>query len=209
VTSDALRKPWSDLGRQRESAVFAMWLFLGTEVLFFGGLFAGYAIYRFLHPAAFLAAGRETNIWFGSINTFVLLTSSFVMAAGALAAREGLFNFARVCFPLTAALGTLFLILKGFEYRDDIDKHLVPGPDFPLPEVGASIFWTFYWVMTLIHATHLLIGIGAVLRLQVASKEDPQWLQDSPSAEVTALYWHFVDAIWVVLFPLLYLAGRS
>jgi cytochrome c oxidase subunit 3 len=78
-----------------------------------------------------------------------------------------------------------------------------------LPEVGASIFWTFYWVMTLIHATHLLIGIGAVLRLQVASKEDPQWLQDSPSAEVTALYWHFVDAIWVVLFPLLYLAGRS
>jgi cytochrome c oxidase subunit 3 len=131
------------------------------------------------------------------------------MAAGALSAREGLFNFARLCFPVTVALGILFLILKGFEYRDDIGKHLVPGPGFPLPEPGAQIFWTFYWVMTLIHGTHLVIGIAAVLRLQIASKEDPQWLQDSSSAEVTALYWHFVDAIWVVLFPLLYLAGRS
>ena len=186
-----------------------MWLFLGTEVLFFGAMFAGYSVYRFLHPAAFLAAGRETNIYFGSINTFVLLTSSFVMAAGTLAAREGLFRFARICFPVTAGLGTLFLILKGFEYSDDLDKHLVPGPGFPLPQSGAEIFWTFYWIMTLIHAAHLLIGIGAVPRLQIASREDPEWLKDSPSAEVTALYWHFVDVIWVVLFPLLYLPGRS
>lgn len=209
MNSTALREPWSDLGRQRDSAVFGMWLFLGTEVLFFGGMFAGYSVYRFLHPDAFLAAGRETNIWFGSINTFILLASSFVMAVGALAAREGLFRVARVCFPVTAALGMLFLILKGFEYKDDLDKHLFPGPLFPLHETGAEIFWTFYWVMTLIHATHLLIGIGAVLRLQIASRGDPEWLTDSPSAEVTALYWHFVDAIWVVLFPLLYLPGRS
>ena len=209
MTSEALRDPWTSLERQRESAVFGMWLFLGTEVLFFGAMFAGYSVYRFLHPAAFLAAGRETNIYFGSINTFVLLTSSFVMAAGTLAAREGLFRFARICFPVTAGLGTLFLILKGFEYSDDLDKHLVPGPGFPLPQSGAEIFWTFYWIMTLIHAAHLLIGIGAVLRLQIASREDPEWLKDSPSAEVTALYWHFVDVIWVVLFPLLYLPGRS
>ena len=209
MTSDALRDPWTSLERQRESAVFGMWLFLGTEVLFFGATFAGYSVYRFLHPAALLAAARATNIYFGSINTFVLLTSSFVMAAGTLAAREGLFRFARICFPVTAGLGTLFLILKGFEYSDDLDKHLVPGPGFPLPQSGAEIFWTFYWIMTLIHAAHLLIGIGAVLRLQIASREDPEWLKDSPSAEVTALYWHFVDVIWVVLFPLLYLPGRS
>ncbi len=209
MNSTALREPWSDLDRQRDSAVFGMWLFLGTEVLFFGGMFAGYSVYRFLYPAAFLAAGRETNIWFGSINTFILLVSSFVMAVGALGAREGLFRFARICFVVTAALGMLFLILKGFEYKDDLDKHLFPGPLFPLPETGAAIFWTFYWVMTLIHATHLMIGIGAVLRLHIASRGDPEWLTDSPSAEVTALYWHFVDAIWVVLFPLLYLPGRS
>ena len=209
MTSDALRDPWTSLERQRESAVFGMWLFLGTEVLFFGAIFAGYSVYRFLHPAAFLSAARATNIYFGSINTFLLLTSSFVMAAGTLAAREGLFRFARICFPVTAALGTLFLILKGFEYSDDLDKHLVPGPGFPLPQSGAEIFWTFYWIMTLIHAVHLLIGIAAVLRLEIASREDPEWLKDSPSAEVTALYWHFVDVIWVVLFPLLYLPGRS
>jgi len=209
MNSDALRDPWTSLERQRESAIFGMWLFLGTEVLFFGAMFAGYSVYRFLHPAAFLAAGRETNIYFGSINNFVLLTSSFAMAAGTLAAREGLSRFARICFPVTAALGTLFLILKVFEYKDDLKKHLVPGPGFPLPQSGAEIFWTFYWIMTLIHAAHLLIGVGAVLRLQMASREDPEWLKDSPSAEVTALYWHFVDVIWVVLFPLLYLPGRS
>jgi cytochrome c oxidase subunit 3 len=209
MSSDALREPWSDLERQRESATFAMWLFLGTEILFFGGLFAGYSVYRFLHPAAFLAGGHETNIYFGSINTFLLLTSSFVMAAGAIAAREGLYRFARVCFPVTAVLGMVFLILKGFEYNDDLEKHLFPGPGFPLPETGASIFWAFYWVMTFVHAVHVTFGVGAIIRLQIASRDDPEWLRDSPSAEVTALYWHFVDAIWVVLFALLYLAGRS
>lgn len=209
MTSDALREPWTDLGRQRESAVFAIWLFLGTEVLFFGGMFAGYSVYRFLHPAAFLAAGHETNIYYGSINTFILLVSSFVMAAGELAARAGFFRFARICFPVTAVLGIMFLILKGFEYNDDLEKHFFPGPGFPLPETGAAIFWAFYWVMTLIHAIHLTIGVGAVIRLQIASRDDPQWLKDNPAAEVTALYWHFVDAIWVVLFPLFYLAGRS
>ena len=209
MSSDALREPWTNLGAQRESALFGMWLFLATEALFFGAAFAGYAVYRFLYGADFLAAGRETNIWFGSINTFVLVTSSFVMAAGVLAAREGLIRFARSCFPLTAALGILFLILKGFEYHDDLGKHLMPGPGFALPQTGAALFWTFYWVMTLIHAVHLTIGIGAVLRLQIASRNDPEWLRDSPSAEATALYWHFVDAIWVVLFPLLYLPGRS
>jgi cytochrome c oxidase subunit III len=209
MTTDALREPWTDIGRQREAAVFAIWLFLGTEVLFFGAMLAGYSVYRFLHPESFLAAGHETNIYYGSVNTFILILSSFVMAAGELGARHGFFRFARICFPVTAVLGMTFLILKGFEYNDDLEKHLFPGPGFPLPETGAAVFWGFYWVMTLIHAIHLTIGIGAVIRLQIVSRDDPQWLKDSPSAEVTALYWHFVDGIWVILFPIFYLAGRS
>jgi cytochrome c oxidase subunit III len=166
-------------------------------------------VYRYMHPGAFLAAGVETNIYYGSINTFLLLVSSFFMAAGELAAREGLVRFARICFPLTAVLGMMFLTLKGFEYNDDLEKHLFPGPSFPLPETGASIFWAFYWIMTFVHAVHVTIGVGAVIRLQIASRDDPEWLRDSPSAEVTALYWHFVDAVWVLLFALLYLPGRS
>lgn len=209
MTSDALREPWTDIGRQRESAVFAIWLFLGTEILFFGGMFTGYAAYRFLYPEAFQAAGHETNIYYGSVNTLILLVSSFFMAVGDLAAREGLFRVARICFPATAILGMMFLILKGFEYNDDLEKHLFPGPGFPLPEAGAAIFWAFYWVMTFVHAVHLTIGIGAVIRLQLASRHDPDWLKNSPAPEVTALYWHFVDVIWVILFPLFYLAGRS
>lgn len=209
MTSEALREPWSDLGRQRDSAVFGMWLFIGTEVLFFGGLFAGYAVYRFLHTAGFLAAGNETNIYYGSANTAILLVSSFVMSMGARSARAGLYDFARICFPVTAALGMAFLILKGFEYNDDLEKSLFPGPGFPLPESGAVIFWAFYWVATLIHAVHLSIGIGAVLRLQLLSRGHPQWLTDNPSAEVTSLYWHFVDCVWVLLYALIYLPGRS
>jgi cytochrome c oxidase subunit 3 len=209
MPGQALREPWSDLDRQRESSVFAIWLFLGTEVLFFGGMFAGYSVYRYLHPEEFLAAGHETNIYYGSVNTFILLVSSFFMAAGEKAARAGLARFARICFPITAMLGMMFLILKGFEYNDDLEKHFFPGPGFPLPETGAEIFWAFYWVMTLIHAIHVTIGVGAVIRLQLASRDDPDWLRDSPSVEVTTLYWHFVDAVWVVLFALLYLPGRS
>jgi len=209
MTSEALREPWTDLGRQRESAVFAMWLFIGTEILFFGGILAGYSVYRYLHTPAFLAAGAETNIYYGSANTAILLISSFVMSVGARAAREGLFRFARICFTMTAVLGMMFLTLKGFEYNDDLEKNLFPGPGFPLPEAGASLFWAFYWVATLIHAIHLTIGVGAVLRLQILSRHHPQWLIDSPSAEVTSLYWHFVDCIWVLLYALIYLPGRS
>jgi len=206
--SVALREPWSDLGRQEESAVLGIWLFLGTEVLFFGGLFAGYAVYRMLYTAGFLDGARQTEIVFGSANTAILLTSSFAMALGVRAARAGIARFARACFYVTAALGAVFLVLKGFEYRDDIAKHLVPGPGFAIAQRGAEIFWTLYWLMTLIHAVHVLIGIGAVLRLPIAGR-DRDWLTRSPAVEVTGLYWHFVDAIWVILFPLLYLGGRA
>ena len=208
MTQAALREPWTDIGRQREAAAFGIWLFIATEILFFAGVLAAYAVYRTLHSAEFIAGARETEIAYGAINTAVLLTSSFFMAIGAKAARVGMTAAAANCFLITAALGTLFLILKGFEYRDDIAKDLVPGASFALGSGGAEIFWSFYWVATLIHALHLLIGIGLVVRLYVA-RHSAVWLRESAAAEVTALYWHFVDVVWVVLFPLLYLAGRT
>jgi cytochrome c oxidase subunit III len=203
-----LHEPWPSLVRQREAAQFGMWLFLATEVLFFGGLFGGYAVYRHLHPEGFLAGARATEIVYGGINTAVLLASSFTMAVGARAARAGIPVLARSCFVLTAVLGAAFLVLKGFEYAGDISRHLIPGRGFALAAPGADIFWTFYWLMTGVHAFHLVIGIGAVLWLLTQSR-DPAWLHESAASELTALYWHFVDAVWVFLFPLLYLGGRA
>ena len=203
-----LREPWMDIERQREAATFAMWLFIATEILFFGGVFTAYGVYRTLHSAEFLAGARETTIAYGAVNTAVLLTSSFFMAIGAKAARAGMAAVAGNSFLMTAGLGVLFLIVKGFEYRDDIARHLVPDPSFALQGDGAEIFWTFYWVTTLIHALHLLIGIGAVLRLYTR-RHSETWLKESAAPEVTGLYWHFVDIVWIFLFPLLYLASRT
>jgi cytochrome c oxidase subunit 3 len=207
VTTEALREPWHSLKRRREASLFGMWVFLATEVLFFGGLFAAYAVYRNAGNG-FVAGARETNIAYGTAETFVLLTSSFAMAVGSRAASET-FKLARWCFFATALLGLTFLVLKGFDYREDLAKHLFPGPGFPLAGDGAEHFWTMYWVMTLLHTVHLIIGIALVLRLAFVPSREAYWLRQSAAAEATALYWHFVDAVWVVLFPLLYLAGRA
>jgi cytochrome c oxidase subunit 3 len=186
-----------------------MWLFLGSEVLLFSGLFAGYGVYRDLYPAGFVAGARETDILIGTLNTAILMTSSFTIAVAVRAARAGMGKAARRFLIATLALGMLFLVCKGVEYSADIAKHLVPGPSFPIAQTGAQIFFSYYWVMTGIHAMHVTAGLGGVLRLIVASRRDAAWLSGSASEEATALYWHLVDVIWIVLYPLLYLAGRA
>jgi cytochrome c oxidase subunit III len=103
----------------------------------------------------------------------------------------------------------LFLILKGFEYHEDIEKDLLPGPNFALPQQGAGLFFAFYWIMTGIHAIHVSGGLAALGRLLIVSRGNPAWLSGSGSEEATALYWHLVDVIWIILYPLLYLAGRN
>jgi cytochrome c oxidase subunit III len=204
-----LRPPWSNLHRQHQAVLLGMWMFLGSEVLLFAGLFAGYTVYRGLYTTGFLAAGRETNIVFGTANTAIMLTSSFFIAVAGRAARAGRRDLAYRLLIVTLALGALFLILKGFEYRDDIEKHLVPGPGFALPQRGAMLFFSFYWIMTGIHALHVTGGLVAVSRLVIRAARDRQWLSGSIAEEATALYWHLVDVIWIILYPLLYLAGRA
>jgi cytochrome c oxidase subunit 3 len=204
-----LKPPFETLERQHQAASFGMWVFLASEILLFSGLFAGYSVYRGLYTQGFLAAGRETDIVFGTVNTAILMTSSLTIAVSGRAARAGLGRLAWYLLITTIALGLLFLLLKGFEYRDDIEKHLVPGRTFPLVQAGAQLFFSYYWVMTGIHAVHVSGGLIAVGRLVVASRRDVNWLAGSGSEEATALYWHLVDVIWIVLYPLLYLTGRA
>ena len=206
--TSALREPWPDLTRQREAVTFGVWAFLASEVLFFGGLFLGYTVYRNLYPEAFLTAARETDIFYGTLNTAILLTSSLTMAVAERGAQGGFRRMALWCLAATALLGVAFLISKGFEYHDDIAKGLIPGPNFPLHPAQTQIFWAFYWVMTGVHAIHLTIGVGIVTTVMVLL-----WLRntlpESPTFEGVALYWHLVDVIWVILLPLLYLVGRT
>ncbi|HEX3809541.1 MAG TPA: cytochrome c oxidase subunit 3 [Rhizomicrobium sp.] len=208
--SDAfLRPPFENLQRQHQAVAFGMWIFLVSEVLLFAGLFAGYTVYRDLYPQGFLAAGRQTDIVFGTVNTAILMTSSLTMAVAGRASRAGFGQMARRLLIATFTLGALFLVLKGLEYREDIQRHLVPGAGFALAQRGAQIFFSYYWIMTGVHAVHVTAGLIAVMRLIVVSRRNVGWLAGSASEDATALYWHLVDVIWIVLYPLLYLVGRA
>lgn len=213
-----LREPWDglDLGpepafaRQRHAATLGIWIFLASEVLFFGAVFLTYAVARLANPEAFAAAGRETNIVYGTLNTAILLTSSLTMAVAAQGAEKGLFRRMTLwCLTVTAALGLAFLVVKGFEYREDIEKGLVPGAHFVLKQGASQLFFALYWLLTPIHALHLTIGIVAVSRLIWLGWRDDAFLAENPQVEVTALYWHLVDIVWIFAYPVFYLPGRD
>lgn len=201
-----LNVPWHSPARQQVAVQFGTWAFLATETLFFGAIFLVYTVARLRHPAGFVAGAREAEVMFGTVNTVILITSSFTMAVAERAVRERLAGLARAMTAVTILLGLTFLVVKGFEYKSDIDKHLIPGPGFPLRELGASQFWAFYWIATVVHAIHLTIGLFIVGRLLVIRVRHlpERWI----AAEGTALYWHLVDVVWVFLYPLIYLAGR-
>jgi cytochrome c oxidase subunit 3 len=203
-----LQEPWSNLRLQREGVGLGMWIFLASEVLFFGGLFLTYAVYRSFNAEAFRIAGAHTEVIYGSINTVILLTSSLSMSVALRAATARLRALTLICLGVTAALGLAFLVCKGIEYHDDLAKQLVPGPGFPLSPPATQIFWGLYWIMTGIHAIHLSAGILIVVAVFTLFERRVIPVQGS-TMEGLAIYWHFVDSIWLVLYPLLYLAGRS
>jgi cytochrome c oxidase subunit 3 len=207
-TAGALQHPWPNLRLQREGVGLGMWLFLASEVLFFGALFVGFAVYRSFNEDAFRIAGAHTEIVYGSINTALLLTPSLTMTVALRAATTNMRDLTLVCLAVTAALGVAFLICKGLEYREDLKEHLFPGPHFPLSPPATQMFWGFYWIMTAIHAVHLTGGIAVVTVVFVLFKRRIIPVQGS-TMEGVAIYWHFVDSVWLVLYPLIYLAGRS
>jgi cytochrome c oxidase subunit III len=205
--AEILREPWPDVERQRYGAALGIWVFLVTELLFFGVLFLAYAVNRSLHPEAFRIASHETNLVYGTINTLILLTSSLTMTVAERAAMANVRRLSVIFLVMTAALGTGFLVVKGFEYSDDLSKGLLPGVGFPLHPASTQLFWGLYWVMTMIHAIHLTVGVGVVSLLALCIGRRIVPLR-TPASEVISLYWHLIDVIWVTLFALLYLPGR-
>ncbi len=200
-------EPWETPEEEQEAATFGMWIFLATEVLFFGGMFLCYGVYRTLNPEGFLAGARETELAIGTFNTVVLLTSSFTMIMAVKASPLGSRRLVWRCLALTAALGVVFMAAKGYEYYLDFEKHVWPGPNFSIHVRGAAMFFALYWVMTGIHAIHLTIGILIVGRLAWLMRGKTPLLL--PDLITIGLYWHFVDTVWMFLYPLLYLPGRA
>ncbi|MGH6991872.1 MAG: cytochrome c oxidase subunit 3 [Caulobacteraceae bacterium] len=202
-----LRKPWSDPVRQREAYAFGLWIFLISEVLFFGGMFLGYAVVHHLHPDGVDLGAAHTRFWYGAGNTAILLTSSLTLTIAERASLAHWRSLARLALGATVLLGLAFLAVKGREYSLDIEDRLVPGRPFDAPLQGAELFWSFYWLLTGVHAIHLTVGVILLARLFRFAFQG-QLLEHRASVRVTSLYWHFVDTIWVFLFALLYLPGR-
>ena len=215
---DLLEEQYHDLAQQHEAAAGGMWVFLATEVMFFGAVFAALGIYRYLYGEAFEAASVKLNWVIGGINTLVLLTSSLTAVLAVHQARLGSQRGIVACLALTALLGTTFLGLKGLEYYTDYQENLIPGWRFDPHEwtnEGLSVaqvsqvklFLVFYWVMTLIHALHVTIGIGVMFVLMLLARRGSFSSQYYSPVDVAALYWHFVDVVWIFLLPMLYLLG--
>jgi cytochrome c oxidase subunit 3 len=206
---------FDDLEQQHEATALGMWTFLATEVLIFGGLFTGYTVYRARYPNDFAVASHHLNIVIAAVNTVVLLTSSLTMALSVRAVQTAQRRKLLTCMILTAVLGSIFLVLKAVEYTDDYKENLVPGlafQDRDWPTRGADaahvkMFLMFYYIMTGLHAVHLLIGIavlGVMTELARRNWFSPEYYTP---IEVWGLYWHFVDIVWIFLLPLLYLVG--
>ena len=207
----ALAHHFEDLGQQSEAATLGMWVFLVTEVLFFGGLFTAYSIYRAWYPEAFAVASHELDITLGTINTAVLITSSLTMALAVHSAQLGERTKLLIFLVLTMVLGAAFLGIKSVEYYEKFVEHHIPGPNFQFEEKyfrHAQIFFSLYFVMTGLHALHMIIGLGVMTWMLIWSWNGTITLEYSNPIEVSGLYWHFVDIVWIFLFPLLYLIGR-
>ncbi len=226
----ALAHQFDDAEQQYESSQLGMWLFLVTEIMFFGGLFAAYTIYRHLSLPGFEAGSRILDIRLGATNTGVLIASSFTMALAVRAAQTGSRKGQMAYLALTMLLGLVFLGVKVVEYRQKYVEHLIPcqgagcsglGLSFaPQGEVLAGIlhhgalpsqvelFFCFYFFMTGMHALHMVIGVAilsVLVWMTLRGRFSPDYYAP---VEMTGLYWHFVDIVWIFLFPLLYLIGR-
>ena len=201
-----------DLRQQHEVAQLGIWVFLATEVLFFGGLILAYCVYRSAYPAAFAEAARHTKIVIGTANTAILLTSSFLVAWAVSATRLREARFAALLLWGAAVLGLVFCALKGVEYTKEYQEHLLPGFGFDFPGAQAHqvhLFFAFYLVATGLHAIHVAVGIVVLVVIGLRARQRAYSDVYNSPVVVAGLYWHFVDLVWIFLFALIYLPGRS
>ena len=206
-----LQHHFDTMEQQRDASSLGMWVFLVTEILFFGGLFLAYTVYRSEYPRAFAEASRHLDITLGTFNTAVLIVSSLTMALAVWSAATGRRRSIVVFLLATMALGGVFLGVKAVEYAHKFHDHLVPGPGFRVPGANApqaEIFYSLYFAMTGLHAAHMIIGIGLLSVLVLQARKGRYGPDYYTPLEVSGLYWHFVDIVWIFLFPLLYLIGR-
>lgn len=206
-----LAEHFEDLDKQEHASRFAMWAFLGSEVLLFGALLALYVGYRALYPVDFAAAVGHNNAAIGTTNTVVLITSSFTVAMALHAVREGHLRRAAGLLAFSVGSGLLFLALKALEYTQHFREGIFPGIAYHyagLPTFGAKMFFTLYYFLTGLHAIHVTIGLGLLTGAAVGclrGRYSPAYYMP---VELFALYWHLVDVIWIFLWPLLYLLHR-
>jgi cytochrome c oxidase subunit 3 len=198
--------------QQRESVSFGMWIFLVTEVMFFGGIFFGYSIYRFLYPEMFHDVSRELDVFLGALNTGVLLTSSLTMALAVNAAQTGKHKRLVAMLWITVLCGLGFLGIKTIEYSHKFEHGMVPGSLFHWHNEhgnNAQIFLSFYFGATGLHGFHVLIGIILIAWFAVRAMKGAFPKEKYQPVEMLGLYWHFVDLVWIYVFPLFYLIGRN
>jgi cytochrome c oxidase subunit III len=210
----ALRTQFDTAEQQKDASTLGMWVFLITEIMFFGGLFLAYSVYRALYPATFGFASTTLNVYIGAANTVVLLCSSFTMVLAVRAAQLGWRKGIIIFLILTLALGLVFLGVKAYEWNEKFQEHHVPGPSFHLEGIPAGsqgqaqLFFSLYFAMTGLHALHMVIGVGILSTLLWFAYKGRYTAEYMTPVDVAGLYWHFVDIIWIFLFPLLYLIDR-
>ena len=203
------------MDQQRESATLGMWVFLTTEVLFFGGMFMTYTLNRSTYPEIFGDASRSIDLKLGTINTIVLIGSSLTMAMAVWASQVGKKKLVTTFLISTLVLGSVFLGIKAVEYHQKYVEHHIPGWNFNF-EPGSSVatnahaqlFFSLYFAMTGLHALHMVVGAGLLVWLikqSLGGRFTPTY---NTPVELIGLYWHFVDIVWIFLFPLLYLIDR-
>ena len=217
----ALLHHFADAQQQKNAASLGMWLFLVTEIMFFGGMFCAYLVYRLAHYNAFAAASQQLSIKLGAFNTAVLLVSSLTVVLAVKAAEAGNRKQLVSYLAITVVLGLTFLVVKGFEYAEKFERHHVPGPTFsftdtfddgaqkiPVNPNEAQLYFSLYFAMTGMHALHMIIGCGLFTVLAVFAWKGHYSPGYFTPIENAGLYWHLVDIIWIYLFPLLYLISR-
>jgi cytochrome c oxidase subunit III len=209
---DSVEEQYDDATQQREAATLGMWVFLATEILFFGVLFASYTICRVLYPEGFAAASRHTDMLLGTIETAVLLISSSSIALAVRAIKLDQRGRAAVMMAGTAVLGLSFLVMHGFEYYTEYTEHLIPGIDFAQsgPHAHAvELFFCLYYFITGFHSLHVMVGVTMIGVLAIRVVRGAFGSRRYTTLELTALYWHLVDIVWIFVYPMVYLVGRS
>ncbi len=211
----ALRVQFDTEAQQKDASTLGMWIFLVTEIMFFGGMFAVYTIYRSWYPDVYAIASSSLNEIIGALNTGVLLLSSFTMVMAVRAAQLGQQRAIVMFLILTLLFGGIFLGVKAYEWNEKFEEHHIPGQAafhldgvLPADQGHAQLFFSIYFAMTGLHALHMVIGVGLLLTLIVQARKGRFSASYYTPVDVAGLYWHFVDIIWIFLFPLLYLIDR-